>query len=762
MTPVAFLSALKAQGSYRQQLVHIEHLPPRSARYSKIAHPLNRDLATALHAQGIKNFYSHQATAIDLAQAGHDFVISTGTASGKTLCYNVPVLQAALEDPESRALYLFPTRALAQDQLRSLDELAKAIGKDRIGFGAYDSDTPRAQRAKLRKFAHIILTNPDMLSAGILPNHNLWREFFSNLRYVIIDEAHVYRGVFGSQVACVIRRLRRICKFYGSKPHFICCSATIANPGEHVARLTGRKVKVILEDGAPRGAKEFALWNPPYIDQAKTVRRSANSEAAQLFATLVGDGFRTITFARARKTAELILLYARKQLEQKNPKLSERVRSYRAGYLVEERREIEHQLFTGRLQGVTSTNALELGIDIGNLDATVLVGFPGTIASMWQQAGRSGRAVREALSILVGTDDPLNQYFMGHPRALFEQPIENALIYPDNPHLLEKHLPCAAFELPLSSDDERLFGPGFVEAMIRLERSGTLQYRNNKWYFNRIGYPADDASLRSISGRSITLVNEKNGEMIEEIDEANATRRVHEGAIYLHQGDPYVVRKLDLKAATAVVRPINADYYTEPREVSETRIIQSLAHRPAGATTAHFGDIRVIEQTVGYRRKKQFSEEVLEDVELDYAPESFETKAVWWDIPQEAHDLLRRAGSDLAGALHASEHACIGLLPLFAMCDRWDIGGLSTVAHVDTGRPQIFLYDGFPGGIGISEKGFALLEQLWRVTLETIEKCQCDYGCPSCIQSPKCGNNNEPLDKPGAINLLRALLQDRR
>jgi DEAD/DEAH box helicase domain-containing protein len=759
MTPTAFLTSLKSEKSFRHQLIHIEHLSAKAAEYGKLARPLDRDLAKALRARGIERLYSHQAHTINVVLEKRDVVIATGTASGKTLCYNIPVIQAALADPNARALYLFPTRALAQDQLRSLDELTSALGKNRISFGTYDSDTGRAGRTKLRKSAEIILTNPDMLSVGILPNHSLWRDFFSNLRYVVIDEAHIYRGVFGSQVACVIRRLRRICRFYGCKPQFICCSATVANPGEHVARLTGRKTQVVMEDGAPRGPKEFALWNPPFIDPAKTTRRSANSEAASLFAALVHDGFRTITFARARKTAELILLYTRDILKKTDPKLVDRIRAYRAGYLVDERRDIERQLFNGHLHGVTATNALELGIDVGHLDASVIVGFPGTIASLWQQAGRSGRTAREALSILIGTDDPLNQFFMSHPRALFEKSIEHALIYPDNPYILEKQLPCAAFELPLTSDDEKLFGPGFVNAMIELERAGTLKYQNERWYFAKIGYPAEQAGLRSISDRSISLVNEKSGELIEEIDGSNAMSRVHQGAVYLHQAETFLVTRIDLKTGAAFLKPIDADYYTEAREISETRVIHSLVQRQVGTTLAHFGNVRVIQHVVGFRRKRQFSDESLEEVDLDYPPESYETKGVWWDIPDRVASSLKRAGCDLAGALHASEHACIGLLPLFAMCDRWDIGGLSTLAHVDTGRPQIFIYDGFPGGIGIAEKGYALLEQLFRATLETIEKCPCEYGCPSCIQSPKCGNNNQPLDKRGAEILLRELLK---
>jgi DEAD/DEAH box helicase domain-containing protein len=428
----SFLSHLEADKAYCDQIIHVEHIATRSARYGELAQPLAPRLERALKERGIEELYAHQAQAINLVRQGHDIVVATGTASGKTLCYNIPVLQSVLTDARARALYLFPTKALAQDQLRSLDELNEHLGK-RIRFGTYDGDTPRATRARLRESSHIILTNPDMLSVGILPNHQLWKQWFANLRYVVIDEAHVYRGVFGSQVACVLRRLLRVCEFYGNRPQFIFCSATIANPAEHITRLSSRRPQVVADDGAPRGAKEFVLWNPPFIDKERTKRRSANGEAAALFAALVREGKRNITFARARQTAELILRYAREQLNRTAPECVDQIRAYRAGYLADERREIEAGLFSGSLLGVTATNALELGIDVGHLDATVLVGFPGTVASLWQQAGRAGRGTRDTLSFLVGMDDPLNQYFMAHPKVLFSKPVEHALIDPNNP-----------------------------------------------------------------------------------------------------------------------------------------------------------------------------------------------------------------------------------------------------------------------------------------------------------------------------------------
>mgnify|MGYP000100093307 CR=1 FL=1 len=753
-----FINHLKRQRFYRGQIVHVEHIPARPARYGRLDRPLPASLQDALQRVGAEKLYTHQAQAINAVRAGQNVVVATSTASGKTLCYNVPVLEAVIKDWRSRALYLFPTKALAQDQLRSLRELTRPNLRE-VKFGTYDGDTPQSTRARRRKEAAIILTNPDMLHLGILPNHTLWAHFFANLKYVVIDEAHVYRGVFGSQVACVLRRLRRICRFYGANPQFICCSATIANPGEHIERLVGVPALVVDDDGSPSGAKEFVLWNPPFLDRARTSRRSANSEATDLFVEMARQGVRNITFTKARKVAELILRYARGVLEEKDPELVPLIKSYRAGYLPEERRKIERELFSGKLLGVTATSALELGVDVGSLDATVLVGYPGTIASTWQQAGRAGRGVRESLSILIGLDSPLDQYFMRHPEELFGRPHENALIAPDNVYILEKHLPCAAHELPLTSDDESLFGPGFVEAMINLERKGVLDYRGERWYYMGWGYPAQEVNLRSVSGSRFALLDESRGyQTLEEIEASSALYRVHPGAIYLHQGESYLVTDLDLEAQVACLRPVDVDYYTQPRELNDVSIVRSLRHKEFPTTTAFFGQVRVTQQVIGYTRKQQFSETVLSVEYLDLPPQSYETKALWFEVPSEIARRVSNRGLHFHGGLHALEHAAIGILPLFAMCDRLDIGGLSTPCHPDTGKPQVFIYDAFPGGVGIAEKGFELIEELWKATLSTIEECPCEDGCPSCIQSPKCGNNNEPLDKKAAVVILRGLL----
>ncbi|MGD8466203.1 MAG: DEAD/DEAH box helicase [Anaerolineae bacterium] len=828
MDTAAFLRQIDELPGYRGQIVHVERLPARRARHARLDRSLPGALEAALRANGVDKFYRHQARAIDAVRAGQHVVLATATASGKTLAYNVPVLEALLQDRGARALYLFPTKALAHDQLRGLRQLA-GDRFDGHWFATYDGDTPNRARARVRREARVILTNPDMLHLGILPNHTLWADFFANLRFVVIDEAHVYRGVFGSHVGCVLRRLWRLCARYGSTPQIVACSATIANPGEHLHRLAGVEPVVVdeVDDGAPRGARQFVLWNPPFVDRAQAARRSPNIEAARLFARLIQAGIRTIAFTRARRVAELLLLYARRILQDESPSLADRVRAYRAGYRPDERRQIERALRPGGpLLGVTATSALELGIDIGDLDAALLVGFPGTIASLWQQAGRAGRGTRRALSVLIARDDPLDQYYMRHPRDLFGRPHEHALLDPANPYVLAQHLPCAAHELPLStgtapvetqpapmasraprralpgrrrdrsrrstrspslpdrpddrprpplppgvipwrstdqgppSDDEALFGAGFVPAMVGLENSGELQYRGDRWYPRPGVYPAEQVSLRAMAGSRLALLNAAAGyRILEEIEGASALYRVHPGAIYLHQGESFLVRELDLEVGHALLEPVRVNYYTQPREVNDVRIVQVSARRAHGPALAYLGRVRVTQQVIGYRRVQQFREEILSVEDLDLPPQTFETVALWWDVPQS---LLAQAGHrrlNPVGGLHAVEHAAIGLLPLFAMCDRWDIGGLSTPQHPDTGQAQVFIYDAFPGGVGIAEKGFDLLAGLWQATYDAVRDCPCQDGCPSCIQSPKCGNNNEPLDKQAAILLLAELLK---
>jgi DEAD/DEAH box helicase domain-containing protein len=801
--PNAFLDTLRRKRGYAGQLAHVRTLPARSPRYGRLRGRLSPPVEQALAASGAERLYAHQAEAINAALAGQNVVIATSTASGKTLCFNVPVLEALARDPLARALYIYPTKALAQDQLGKWNALAKAAGEGIISplAATYDGDTPQAARSRVRRTARVLLTNPDMLHAGILPNHPLWAEFFRHLTFVVIDEAHTYRGVFGSQVACVLRRLRRVCGLYrvdegrttndelpqrglpapssfvlrpSSALVFIATSATIANPAEHFELLTGLTATVITDDGSPHGPRTFALWNPPFVDRGKSARRSANGEANDLFTALVRQRVRTIAFTRARVVAELLLRYAREGLRKSQPELVNSIAAYRAGYLPEERRRIERELFSGKLLGVTATTALELGIDVGGLDAALLVGYPGTIASLWQQAGRAGRGQDPALAVLIGLGDPLDQYYMRHPDELLGKPHENALLDPDNVYILQRHLPCAAHETPLRvagedlrgfqnleglDDDEALFGPGFVDAMIALENDEIVRFTGDKWVYARRDYPAQDVNLRDAQGDRFAVLNAANNyHMIEELSASTAPFRVHPGAIYLHQGESFLVTEYNAGLRHAVVTPTTADHYTQPREISDVRIVRSLRHRELATTAVYLGRVRLRSQVIGYRRLRQFSEEVLDDLPLEMPETEFETVALWWDLPEALPRELARRGLDFLGGIHAAEHATIGMLPLFAMCDRWDIGGLSTPRHPDTDSAQIFIYDGFPGGVGIAEKGFEVLPALWAATLDAIRGCPCADGCPSCVQSPKCGNFNSPLDKQAAELILRSLL----
>ena len=762
MDTSAFINHLMAQPTYSSQVVHVEHILPREASHGELEHTLVPALHDCLDKHNLLPLYTHQAEAVNGARRGLNVVVSTASASGKSLCYNTAVLEAALTERGSRALYLFPTKALAQDQLRALQELCcpELLKWDEVA--TFDGDTPQSQRAEIRKQARVILTNPDMLHVGILPNHQSWSRFLRHLRYVIIDEAHSYRGVFGSHVASVMRRLRRLCDFYGSRPQFICCSATIANPGEHAEKLVGLPFEVVDKDGSPHGGKEFVFWNPPVIDAARSVRRSANSEATNLFTELVSGSIRSLTFARSRRLTELIYSYSRHRLAETAPALAGRIKPYRAGYLPAERRQIEQELFSGELLGVVATTALELGIDIGDLEATVLTGYPGSIASTWQQAGRSGRGKDDSLSFLIGLDNPLDQYFMRHPDFFFGKSVENALVNPDNPYILRAHLLCAAWESPLSGYDDKFFGDALSRERDELVGQGILRERKGRWYLSpSVFYPAQKVNIRSTSGENFTVVDTSTGALLETVEADVALFQVHPGAIYLHQGESYLVTELDLLSRTACVQPTNATYYTQTKELTDLSIIKVNQTKSCGRVKVYLGEVEVTTTVVGFKKKAQFTEEVIGEEPLDLPPQHFPTLALWFDLPLEAMVQVEKAQLDLAGGLHAAEHAAIAILPLFALCDRNDIGGVSTPLHPDTGQAQIFIYDAHPGGVGIAEKGFELIEDLWRATLRAIVECPCEEGCPSCIQSPKCGNNNKPLDKKAAPVLLEGLLSKR-
>ncbi len=755
------LGEIRRDPHYRDQIVHEETFPARPARYADPARPLPAPLADALRQRGVTRLFTHQAAALDAIRDGESVIVTTGTASGKTLCYLLPVIETLGRDPEARALFIYPTKALAQDQADTIGEFASLIPG--LAYGTYDGDTPADERRRLRQSGRILLTNPDMLHVGILPQHfRWWRPFLRSLRYVVLDDMHVYRGVFGSHVGLVLRRLWRACRVHGADPQIICTSATIANPEEFGGRLTGRALRLVADDGAPRGPRRFVLWNPPVLARREMRRRSPYSEAAWLLASLVRQSARTIVFTKARKITELVYRYATDALGE-TPALAAQLSPYRAGYLAKERRAIEQRLFRGELLGVVSTSALELGIDVGALDAAVLVGYPGTMASVWQRTGRAGRGTGDALAVLIALEDALDQYLMRRPAYFFGRPVEHATVDPENPYILAAHLRCAASELALGSSDAALFGPRLPEVAEALEGLGELVRRRERWHPRSRTYPARHVDIRAASGDTYGIVEATSRRLIGTVDASRAFEQVHPGAIYLHQGDAYRVLRLDFETRHALVERNDGGYYTEARVLTDLAILGERASRPVGAasgTVACFGDVRVTQQVIEYRRKQLASETVLGVHALDMPEEELRTTALWLVLPPSVVGELETRRLDLAGGIHAVEHAAIGLLPLFAMCDRWDIGGVSYPVHPETGRATIFIYDGYPGGVGVTEKGFELLDGLLARTLEVIESCPCEAGCPSCIQSPKCGNLNEPLDKEAAVHLLRALTRE--
>lgn len=757
MDATSFLEHLKRDPEYKDQIVHVQYIPARDARPGWLDRPLHSVLQDRLDDLGISTLYSHQAEAINAIRNGSNVMVSTPSASGKTLCYNIPVLDAMLEDPSVRALYLFPTKALAQDQLRTLTGLAGKTINLPWECATYDGDTGGDERSSIRKRARIVLTNPDMLHVGILPNHRAWDRFLRRLKFVVLDEAHVYRGVFGSHVACVLRRLRRLCEIYGSRPQFVFCSATIANPKEHAERLAGLPFEVVDKEGAPYGGKVFTFWNPPIVDEERCVRRSANSESTYLFTELIRQNIRTLDFAGTRKLAELIYVYSRDLLGRP---LGDRIRPYRAGYLAADRREIERALFNGELLGVVATNALELGIDIGDLEATVLTGYPGSIASTWQQAGRSGRRREKSITFLVAQNNPLDQYLMNNPDFFFGKAFENALINWENANILHPHLLCAAWEKQIDHSDCRYFGDCLEQALTTLEDDGRLRRVGDRWHIApHLSHPAWEVSMRSASNQNYQVLDSSRGyDVLETVEEDHAFWQLHPGAIYLHQGDSYFVKELDIEKHVAVVEPASVPYYTQTLEMTDLKVLQKIREKELNGVHVCLGVVDVSNQVDGFKKKKHYTDELLGEELLDLPPQRFVTQAVWFDLPAGAVDKIEKSKFDFHGGLHAVEHAAIAILPLFAMCDRNDIGGVSTPFHLDTGRAQVFIYDGYPGGIGIADKGYEIIEELWVATLKSIEECPCREGCPACIQSPKCGNNNEPLDKKAAVILLRGLL----
>jgi DEAD/DEAH box helicase domain-containing protein len=753
---VADLVALTASWAdspdFGGELVEVRHLPPRPAIHADPATPLLPPVAERLQRLGIDRLYRHQSRALDHIRGGRHTVVVAGTAAGKTLCYQIPIAEAALEDPKSTALCIYPTKALAQDQARSFASMAL----DGMSVATYDGDTPADERAAIRRSAGVILTNPDMLHVGVLPHHARWADFLHRLRYVVVDELHTMRGIFGTHVAMVLRRLRRLCAHYGSEPTFVFGSATIGNPGPLASGLCGLEVEVIDQDDSPRGEQWVALWNPEMTDPDEGRRRSALSEATDLFVDLVRHDVSTIVFARSRKATELIYRWAGERLD---PERRGRISSYRGGYLARDRRQIEERLFGGDLLGVVTTNALELGIDVGSLEAAILTTFPGTISSFRQQAGRAGRTQDASLVTLVAGEDALDQYFMAHPAELFERPPEAVVINPDNPTVSEAHAACAAFEIPLRLEDRGILGEPIEEAANRLVQGGALRLRDDALYWAQRRHPAPQIDLRSSGGRRFEVVDRTgHPRLLGVLDEERAYRDGHEGAVYLHQGETYVCKHLDLRRAEVTVVRQDVAYYTQPQVDTDLEVLDREAATDLGAARLHLGTVRVHTEVVAYQRKALGSGEMLDLTYLDLPAVTYETRAIWVGIPDQT---VRRAQIDpveLPGALHAAEHAGIAVLPLRAVCDRWDIGGLSTPWHPVSGGPTIFVYEAYAGGAGISEVAFAAGTDHWEATREAIRTCPCTSGCPSCIQSPKCGNFNEPLEKWASVRLLEALL----
>lgn len=743
---------------------HVRTIAPKQAVYAtwpEWIHPLLRDF---LIDSGISQPFSHQAQCADLAFHGRDVVVATGTSSGKSLSYLMPILSTLADVDTACAVYITPTKALGSDQLAKVSDICRNVaGLEGAYPSPYDGDTPSDARAGIRDQSRFIFTNPDMLHTGILPNHQRWARLLRHLRFIVVDECHSYRGVFGANVALTLRRLLRVCARYGSHPVVIFASATSNNPAEHASNLIGRPVVAVDQDGAPTGARTIMLWEPGFYEDVEgengaPVRRAATTDATAMMATLIKEGARTLTFVRSRRQAETVALRCQERLASDGRfDLVKRVASYRAGYLAEDRRKLERQLDDGTLVGVASTNALELGIDVGGLDCVIMAGYPGTVASFWQQGGRAGRRGQGSLVVLVARDDPMDTFLVHHPEALLGKPIERTVFNPANPHILLGHMYCAALEAPLSDEEVAAFQAEAV--MEELARMGHVRKRPKGWFAALApGQPSPHelVSLRG-TGEQFAIVDITDGRLLGTIDSARAVSDVHPGAVYLHQGESFVIAELDFEQHVALARPEMPDFSTQSRSDTQIRIVKEpdKVVNPAPGLWVSNVEVEVITQVIGYIRRAPDGT-IVEQVPLDMPPSQLRTRAVAYTVDPLVLDEL--GIEDIPGTLHAAEHAAIGMLPLLATCDRWDIGGVSTQRHPDTLLPTVFVYDGHPGGAGFADEGFDRFPQWIESTLDAVESCACEAGCPSCVQSPKCGNGNNPLDKAGAITLLKALV----
>ncbi|MDH4223303.1 MAG: DEAD/DEAH box helicase [candidate division Zixibacteria bacterium] len=735
------IEQLKKYKWYRGQIVDLKVTPAKSGKYSEITPPLSPSLQHYLDFKKINKLYSHQIKSIEKIREGKNLIITTGTASGKTLAFNLPILEKLESDKKGTALFLYPLKALTNDQLKVLKELERFLDF-RINPAIYDGDTPREKRASIRDKSRIILSNPYELHQ-VLPYHYKWENFFKNLKVVVIDEAHRYKGVMGSNFALLIRRLLIICKIYGSSPQFILSSASIANPQEFAEKLTSASFEVITEDGSPHGSRYFLLW-----DSSKYKDRSVHVQTKDLLVHSVKNNLQTICFVVSRKISELISFW----IKNENPKL--KITSYRAGYLPLERREIERKLRQRELEGVVSTTALELGIDIGGLDCVIISGYPGTIASFFQQAGRSGRKTQDSLVIFVGFEDALDQYLLRHPGILLAGNFENAIIDLSNPYITSGHLLCASSELPLKKEDYEIFGKDSEEILKSLQKENLVRQTPEGFVYCGKERPQQVISLDNISDQTVKVVWEN--QILETVDLQRAYSEAHTGAVLIHQGESYIVVDLDLKNMKAKVKREEVDYFTEAVDIDEVKIIEDEERKVFRDFILYLGKVEVHNRYIGYKVKK--FEQVVNFIQLDLPTVIFQTMGLWYELPVHIRNECEFRGLDFSGGMHAVEHAMISISPLLAMCDRKDLGGVSYPFHPETGKSLIFIYDGYEGGIGISEKLFETFKNLVQMTYSLIKDCDCEEGCPACILSSKCGNNNRPMDKKAALYILENML----
>ena len=762
------LQQIKAAPDYRGQIVYTREVAAREARYADPSEPLPDPAARMLSSRGMERLYSHQAQAVDAFRAGEDIVIATGTASGKSLCYIIPIVEALAADPAATALLLFPTKALTQDQFKGFSEGLRMAGMEDVLCGVHDGDTPAETRRKLRDEGRVIFTNPDMLHASMMPQHGRWADFLANLKILVIDELHVYSGIFGSNMANLMQRFFRVCGHYGSSPRVIACSATIANPGELGAELTGRPMRVIDDDGSPRGKRTYVLWNPPR--QRGTIyrsRRSANVEAHELMARLIRLGMPTITFSKAKMTAEMIYRYVCEKLQQEAPELTGRVTPYRGGYLPEQRREIERRLFAGELLGVSTTRALELGIDVGGLDACILVGYPGTLASFFQQAGRAGRGERESLIILVGLDTAINQYVMTNPEYLFGRPIERAVIDEHNPYVITGHLRCAVHELPLPEEDSHIFGRHAPLALDILQENQKVRRIDGTWYHASTETPQHEISLRDYADYNVVIEDIATGAILGEVNKFDAPPILHPHAIYMHQGDTYIVRELDLQRNIARVERIEVDYYTQPLGGTDVHHVDHrLREKPFGTGRAYWGEVTAYFRNWGFERVHFYSLDAIDIQGLDLPTMQLETMALWMVPPEPLMHMVRTAGLDAHSGLRGVGYATRMLLPTFMTCDTLDFS--HSIGSANSEWNAIFIYERYPLGLGFTEKAYDLLHEILPAVYENVRSCECAEGCPCCVGKPLRGYSTWNVErgeasvpsKKSALIILEGYLDD--